>query len=287
MTDNDKKQISILINKAIAKNAKPIFYKKIKDLHNKVLRRFWREAQVHNVWGHDQPILYPVGSGGGTRLFYTKGAGSVLMYEYPPALRTIRVNEKFYRLSFPYVIFTISFISGQFSKLTVTFSQQPLTDLGQKPLCSPLNNISQDFSVCLGSSSPKSEMLKKDILTQSVEIMNYFWTSGFTESLENMNQVGSHEPRLSSYDRWQDESASNSSFIMKANLIASQVYPTYRHVFAESAMPKSETLADQVYGPIIDETLEEITGIIGSESLESISNDDLQQIIEILNKSGK
>lgn len=161
--------------------------------------------------GSYQPALFPKNC----RFFCSKLNHHFVVIEEPPQVRRLRFHKSlntasnFYSLAMPYVIFIIH-LYGEYDSFKLDIAWRPLSlnSLDDKLYKAKLPNIygHQGTLVCLG----KYELTGS--ITEKVDdIIDYFWTSEFTDDVIQ-NWVDC-DPEL-----WQQKTRLDPNFILRENL---------------------------------------------------------------------
>ncbi len=123
-----------------------------------------------------EAVAFPTG----TRFFVRKGKLTAFVIEQSPMKRTLQIMDSAgdraerYELSFPYVIFFVTFRNTQFDNLYIFFNKEPLREVGDALLCPALSNIGEDFHVCFGGPS------REGTFAETAEAaLNNFWGGRF------------------------------------------------------------------------------------------------------------
>lgn len=255
----------------------------LEDLKDRVARRIWMLSQHWMEWGADEPILYPTGSAGGTKLYYRKGTTAVLLYEQSPQIRAVvfapeliapdadEPGRKFYlSLGFPHVVFAIHFVNGRYQGIYVFYLREALTSLHQRPLCPNLPNIDNNsMKVCHGDFSTK-EYKDGDINGQSIGAIDHFWRSQFNGSwTELYKRSQTLDPRLATPRKWEAASKQNPMFPLGIEW-PETTYLTFRHFLTRlfESDQKVQELNQKLFNDLVSETASELQTLMEGQVAE-------------------
>lgn len=201
-----------------------------------VARTSWRNSQKWCKWNDDGPVLMP----DYTRIYYRKGSTEMLVQEYPPQVRLMKLRGALckrdrsdaaiepslssqifhYSLALPYVVFIFKFTKGMLAEVRCAFSDRPLKKLDEKPLRPYLSNIDSNLTVCHGSAFDKSLLQKDNITQQSALTLGHFWHSAYSDEWSgnywaNRNHFTNSDPRLAGPEQWMKASEENPLFVVE------------------------------------------------------------------------
>ncbi|MBI4118991.1 MAG: hypothetical protein HY452_01890 [Parcubacteria group bacterium] len=196
---------------------------------------FWGEAmnqlrpfitQNQTGWGNATPVLPE-----GTRIFLTQGGTTLIVVEQKPQIRSVlfsgsfvdyfgglgevedRPNERF-KLAFPYTLFVLRFIDGQFERLSFLYRNQALRSIEDGVFTSNLPNIDHRNNVCLGGIKNTTGL---SLAEQTETVITYFWDSVFNTDLRNgFTEIAAKIPALSTLKKWEEETNQNPAFVLSA-----------------------------------------------------------------------
>jgi len=153
----------------------------------------------------------------GTRYIWRDGARTTIIVEQQPQVRHINYCGRMHFISIPYVQFIISFANNKLqTKLYVTCTKKPISDVDQAANYLPLGNIDPNHLVCMGD-------FKWPHQGTMTEVVNYiignFWQSQFSydhggfmkQFLTSNFKVHENESELG-HERWADATKDNALF---------------------------------------------------------------------------
>jgi hypothetical protein len=148
-----------------------------------------------------------------TKLFKAYPKGSIMVLEFPPAVRATPFKSKkgdgIFHLAFPYVVFVIFISDIGSSFVRVGFANKPLKDLKSELFLPYLPNVDSNFALCMNLPFDDDDSL----VEKANSIIEEFWGSHFNNDLaENFEKHV--DARVSTLDRWARESERNPLFVL-------------------------------------------------------------------------
>jgi len=119
-----------------------------------------------------------------------------------------------FTLSFPYIVYIMSFNGNDLCNMTIYFRLSPITTLNDYLLLAPLHNIPQDQRICLGSWRD-SKTISGSVSEEVEKVITTFWSGVFNMDYTNNCLKYSDVYELSNYFVWQYFSKTNPMFIFK------------------------------------------------------------------------
>lgn len=246
-----------------------------------IARKSWKTSQKWCKWGNEGPVLMP----DFTRLYYRKGKTEVVVQEFAPQMRLMRfkgslakrenTDEKIsanisndvhqYSLALPYVVFIFKFVNGIFNSVYCAFSDRPLKHLEERPLRPYLSNIDSRLLVCLGYDMDREELVKDNIAQQCALVLNSFWQTVYSDEWSQhywayKSHFQTNDPRLSSFDAWQDASTENPLFVVEDVAWLQHTEENFGdmivHLFEDDV--QNNELHEKLYDELVDSFLKEV-----------------------------
>lgn len=208
--------------------------KTIQQYAGSVSRCAWRSIQKWCVFNDDGLVTFP----DHTRMYYRKGNTEILLQEFPPQIRLLKIGGSLakrsgrddiltddiseqvfnYSLAFPYLVFIYKFENGLLTETYLTFCDQPLKNLKERPLIPYLPNLDPNLKICLGTDFNKGQ-LKRGELTQQVAFMlGHFWQSIFNHEWANHfwrnKEHFATNPSLCDLEAWRTASLEDPLFVI-------------------------------------------------------------------------
>jgi hypothetical protein len=209
----------------------------LRKYDSKVARRSWNKAQQWCKWNEETgPVLMP----DKVRLYYRRGNTEVVLQEIPPQIRHLKFEGSLalrdstgdeldredvhrvcsYSLALPYIHFIYRFKEGLLDKVMVSFCDQSLKSLKEKPYKPYFSNVSNDLKVCHGSSFSRESLIKDDISQQISYFLDLFWQTVFKDEWSQLFWDyktwfrNRDDERMSSLANWQEASVEDPLFIL-------------------------------------------------------------------------
>jgi hypothetical protein len=172
------------------------------------------------------PVLPP-----GTRWLSQKRDLLSLSIEQPPQCRTLRVSAgkkgaddyQTYRLSFPYIVYVLTFYRGGFEEMKMFFRNQTLKALDDTLYHTNLPNVRGEPGhygsqrVCLRY---RPEILEGVPLAEAVPaLIEFFWSTGFNQDIAHsaFERAQTLDPRFTSFAAWEAATQTDSLFPLEVN----------------------------------------------------------------------
>jgi len=120
-------------------------------------------------------------------------------------------KRKGHQLAFPYIVFGIHFIDGEYANCTVSARNEPLNSLDDKLSHLYISNIYKDpdhLGLCMNP-----ELLRGTLCQKCQTIIGGFWQTDFHGGNPH-NHTVCPDPRLKNWETWQSETKKDAQFIM-------------------------------------------------------------------------
>jgi len=153
-----------------------------------------------------------------------KGDKTVVAVELSPCVKNLRGKfnsndgeERYYKISFPFIIILIRFHKEEFEKMVyIYYRNQPLL-LGEDMLFhSNLPNVDENDQICWGGSSISSDC---PLWKRVAQIWKRFWESSFNMDLysDNFEPSSELEGHPKNFEEWEKMTKKSPEFIFKIN----------------------------------------------------------------------
>ncbi len=118
-------------------------------------------------------------------------------------------------LAFPYLLYLIVFVRGEFSRLHLYYAKKPVTSLQDEIYLPSLPNIYEDCHVCMHGLASHG----KSLGDRAREAIGDFWQSEFNDAEFNYHYAPSRrlDKRIANIWHWEKESKKNPLFVLDVN----------------------------------------------------------------------
>lgn len=152
-----------------------------------------------------------------TKFLLSKQNLNIFVIEQAPQRRTIRYHGCPYFLSFPYVVFIVSFAGDTFETLHVFYSNKPLKSLNDTAYYSSFNNVSDGGMVCVGTVKDELQLMEGSLGRKADEVISAFWQSNFNTDIDDC--FDRYENDLIDYGTWAEKSREQPDFFSTISLL--------------------------------------------------------------------
>ena len=230
------------------------------------------------------------------RFYKQAGDYDFLIIEEPPSVRNIKVDLSFdniienlkntgkleeygytdflkneppyyFNLSFPYIVFFITFKNSCFYSFRTFFRLHQMSSFHDYLLLPNLTNINNNFNVCLGNHTANEQ--SKSLSEKVEELISAFWCNEYNADYTYMYDMYSKVPELSSFLHWEYNTSVDPMFIFGARWLTHE-----RNVISELSnlvenFKQNESNNDHLF----NKSKQIISGVISSKlDTENISS---------------
>jgi hypothetical protein len=149
------------------------------------------------------------------------GAEAGFLLQYPPAVRRISCEDKWRLLSFPYTLLFAIIQGDNLESGHAYFSNVPYGTRDIDLYVPGLSNIDTEGGVCMGT----ADIISGAPHLVAADFARKFWNSGFNKggSQDGIEYARARNPKLASYEKWEEESARDPNFILDQDWLKSDV----------------------------------------------------------------